>query len=193
MPRRKYRTLVLHLHASLAQTHERQQAQDGAARGRKGATLLQAPARKLRVLRQTVHLRLIYEEVEGVEAAERASRIVAVQPRALLALGLELHEALVRPLAQFGDRPELDRIRWTRLGAGRLEPDLHPVVAQRAFLRRSLARVHVDHAEGAGGDAGAAAVAHVRLDDDRVELGANNRARGADLQAPRLDAVLATI
>src|SRR5260370_18716416 len=120
-------------------------------------------------------------------------RVGGGQPRALLALGPELHEARVRPLAQFGDRPELDRIRWTRLGAGRLEPDLHPVVAQRAFLRRSRGRVHVDHAEGAGGDAGAAAVAHVRLDDDRVELGANNRARGADLQAPRLDAVLANI
>ena len=44
-------------------------------------------------------------------------------------------------------------------------------------------RVDVDDAERAGGDAVAAAVAGVRLDQDRVELGPDDRPGRADLQA----------
>src|SRR5213592_2864804 len=98
------------VHTPLAQPDERQQAQHRATRRRERATLLQVPAGKLRVFRQTVDLRLIHEEVERVEAAERAIRIVAVQAGALLTLTLELHHTLLRAGAQLGDRPELDRV-----------------------------------------------------------------------------------
>src|SRR6266487_4798947 len=125
-PSRTCRTLVLTpsrsgpdlIHAPLAQTDERQQAEHCAAGRREAATALQVPAGKLRVFRQTVDLRLIHEEIERIETTERAFRVVAVQPGALLALGFELHQTLVRPLAQLGDRPELDRIGGARLGAG---------------------------------------------------------------------------
>src|SRR6266550_1098872 len=164
-----------------------------AAGRREGATALQVPAGKLRVFRQTVDLRLIHEEIERIETTERAFRVVAVQPGALLTLGLELHEALVRALTQLGYRPELDRIGGAGFGAGRLQPHLHPVVAKRAFLRRSRGRVHVDHAERASGNAGAAAVAHIRLDHHGVELGANDRAGGTDFETTGLHAMFAHV
>ena len=49
------------------------------------------------------------------------------------------------------------------------------------------------HAERAGGHAVAAAVADVLLDDDRAELGAEERAGRADVEAGRVRAVLADV
>ena len=46
---------------------------------------------------------------------------------------------------------------------------------------------------GTGRDAGAAAIAGVRLDDDGVEFGADDGAGGTDLEARRGDAVLADV
>src|SRR6266852_4162961 len=181
------------IHAALAQTDERDQAEHGAGRGREHAAGFQVAAGEFRIPRQTVDLRLVHEEVEGVEATKRAIRIVAVQPGALLALGLKLVNTLLRAGAQFGDRPELDRISGAGFRAGRLQPHLHAVVAQRAFLRRPRGRVHVDHAEGAGGDAGAATVAHIRLDHDGVEFGPDDGAGGANLETARLHAMLAHV
>src|SRR5206468_8649621 len=60
-------------------------------------------------------------------------------------------------------------------------------------LRRARHVVDVDDAERAGGDAGAASVAHVRLDHDRVELRADDGARRAHFDAAGLDAMLAHI
>src|SRR6267143_3662951 len=98
------------IHAALAQTDERDQAEHGAGRGRERAAGFQVPAGEFRIPRQTVYLRLVDEEVEGVEATKRATRIVAVQAGALLALGFELLNALLRAGAQLGDRPERNRI-----------------------------------------------------------------------------------
>src|SRR5207248_2031021 len=91
------------------------------------------------------------------------------------------------------DRPELDRVGGARLRACGLEADLEPVVAQGALLRRARHRVDVDDPERAGGDAGATAVADVRLDHHGVELGADDGAGRTHFQAPRLDAVLAHV
>src|SRR5262249_39662537 len=88
---------------------------------------------------------------------------------------------------------ELDGVGGTRLGARGLESGAHAVVAERALLGRARDRVDPDHAERAGADAVAAPVADVRLDDHRVELGADDRAGRADLPAAGLHAVLADV
>ena len=76
-----------------------------------------------------------------------------------------------------------------RRGRGRSEP----VVAEGALLGDVLGGADLDHAERAGGDAVAAAVAGGLLDVDRVELGPHDRAGRADLEAPGVDAVLADV
>src|SRR5581483_5331719 len=106
---------------------------------------------------------------------------------------VELPHPRLRPLPELADRAELDRIGRAGLGAGRLQPRLQPVVAEGALLRRVRGGVDVDHPEGTRGDAHAAAVADVRLDHHRVELGPDDRAGRADLEAAGLDAVLAHV
>src|SRR5205807_10315490 len=78
-------------------------------------------------------------------------------------------------------------------GAGGLEPHLHPVVAERALLGRARHRVDADHSERAGGDTVAAAIARVRLDHDRVELGSDDGAGRTHLEAAGPDAMLADV
>ena len=90
-------------------------------------------------------------------------------------------------------RAELDRVGRTGFGAGGLQPTLQAVVAEGALHRRARDRVDLDHAEGAGRDAVAAAVADVGLDDDGVVLGADDGPGGTDLQAAGVDAVLADV
>src|SRR5439155_11712768 len=95
----------------------------------------------------------------------------------------------------------------------RLVPALEPVVAERALpdapvlllaqleaedLRWRVARLPgdvplVEHAEGARRHAVAAAVADVLLNDDGVELGAEERAGRADIEAGGVGAVLADV
>src|SRR5712691_1816856 len=183
---------ALLIHAPLPQADERQQAQHSAARHREPGALGKVAGRQLGPARQPVHLRLVHEEIERVEAAERSTGVGAVQ-LGLGALRLELVDPLLGPRAQLGDRAELDRVGRARLRAGGLEPHLEPIVAQGALLCRARHRIDVDDAERAGGDTGATAVADVGLDHHRVELRADDGAGGTHLQAPRLDAVLAHI
>src|SRR5438874_4199231 len=183
---------ALLVHAPLPQADERQHAQDGGARHREGGALGEVPRRQLWVPRQPVYLGFVDEEVERIEPAERPFRVGAVE-LGLHALRLELVDALVCARAQLGDRPELDRVRGARLRARGLEADLEPVVAERALLGRARYRIDVDHAERTRGDAGPTSVADVGLDHDGVELGADDRAGRAHLQASRLDAVLAHV
>ena len=75
------------------------------------------------------------------------------------------------PLAQFVDRAELDRLGRTGLGAGRDEAIPLAVVAERTLVRMAIDAAAGDDTEGAGGHAGRAAVADVRLDEDVLELG----------------------
>src|SRR6266550_535960 len=183
---------TLLVHAPLPQADERQHAQHGGARHRERGALGEVPRRQLRVPRQAVHLGFVDEEVERIEPAERPFRVGAVE-LGLHALRLELVDALVCARAQLGDRPELDRVRGARLRARGLEADLEPVVAERALLGGARYRIDVDHAERTRRDAGPASVADVGLNHHRVELGADDRAGRAHLQASCLDAVLAHV
>ena len=106
---------------------------------------------------------------------------------------MERLHPLLRPPAQLVEVPVLDRVGGAGLGAGRLQPVLQPVVAERTLMRPAVGRAERRHAEGAGGQAVAAAVADVLLDVDRVELGADDRAGRAGLQAAGVDAVLADV
>src|SRR3569623_1022012 len=149
--------------------------------------------RHLRLARQPVYFRLVDEQEEGVEAAEWAVWIGAIEMRARLALLAELHDSRGRALAQHRNRAELNRVRGTCLGARRLQSDTDAIVAERAFLRRVGHVIDVDHAERARTNAVAAAVARIGLDDDSVELRADDRARGTHLETRRLHAMLAHI
>src|SRR5581483_6349415 len=112
---------------------------------------------------------------------------------------------------QLVDLAELDRVRRARLRAGRLVAALQAVVAERALphapvlllpeQRQRERRVSgaawkialVDHAERTRGNAVAAAVADVFLHDDGAELGAEERARRARVEAAGVRAVLADV
>src|SRR5262249_43452964 len=95
--------------------------------------LRQVLRRHHRVRGQAVHLRLVEQEEERAEAPDAVVRIVAVQPRTVPALRLELREPLVGALAQLVELAELDRLGWTGLRARRLVPAFEPVVAERAL------------------------------------------------------------
>src|ERR1700731_140423 len=122
----------------------------------------------------------------------------SVQARRRFAARLQLTEALPGAHLELLDIAELDRRRRTRLGAGGGHVIFQPVVAERALVSRpylegALLGHSVDHAEGAGGHAEAAAVADVLLDIDGVEFGAHQRAGRTSLQAGRVGAVLADV
>src|SRR5208337_2808136 len=128
-----------------------------------------------------VSLRRIQQQVERIQAAEDL-RVRPVQIGLAGALAVQLPDAVQGALLELGDWPELDRPRRAGLGARRHQAVLEPVVAERAFLGDVLFGADVDHAERAGRDAVAAAVADGLLDVDRVELGAYDRPRRADLE-----------
>src|SRR2546426_7619354 len=97
------------VHAPLAQANERQHPEDRGARHRERGALLEVAGRQLGIARQPVHLGLVHEQVERVEAARGALGLRAVQLR-LHALRPQLILALLRARAQLGDGPELDRV-----------------------------------------------------------------------------------
>src|SRR3954452_12397827 len=104
-----------------------------------------------------------------------------------------LLEPRLRPLTQLGQRTELDRVRRTRLRAGRLLVVLQPVVTERALPHATVVLALVEHAERTRWNAVAAAVAHVLLHHHRSELRAEERTRRAHLEASRVRAVLAHV
>src|SRR4029077_2698585 len=58
-----------------------------------------------------------------------------IKPGVGKAARFEILDALAGPVRHIGLRTEHDRARGTRLDAGRLQADLDPVGAQRAFIR----------------------------------------------------------
>jgi hypothetical protein len=90
-------------------------------------------------------------------------------------------------------RPELDRVGRAGLRARRLQPVLQPVIAEGALRGAAVDVIAVDDAERARRDAVPAAVADVRLEDDRVELGPDQRAGRARVEAAGVRAVLAHV
>src|SRR6266852_3277799 len=180
------------IHPPLPEAHDAQERHQGGAHGRQRGAREEVPRRELGVARQTVHLGLVRNEIERVQAAEH--RLVgAIQPGARLPQHVQLLHPPLSPLLELADRPELNGLSGTRLCAGGHHTRLEPVVAQRALLRRSRCVVDVDHAERARGDAHTATVAHVRLNHDGVELGADDRAGGTHFEAGGAHAMLAHI
>ena len=99
----------------------------------------------------------------------------------------------MRAGVQVAEFTKLDGVGRARLGTGRLQPALQPIVAQRAFMRFAVQRVDVHHAERTGRHAVAATVADVLLDHHGVELGLEQRAGRAGFQARGVMAVLADV
>jgi formate dehydrogenase iron-sulfur subunit len=91
-----------------------------------------------------------------------------------------------RAFAQLVELAELDRLGGARLGAGRRLALLESVVAQGALPGPAVALAQVDHAVGTRRHAVPAAVAHVGLHEHRVELGADQRAGRARVEAARV-------
>src|SRR3954451_24540897 len=103
-------------------------------------------------------------------------------------------ESVGQALAQAGSSPSSGRVEErVHLGAGRLEPVLEAVVAERALGGAAVLLVAADHAERARRDAVAAAVADVGLHDDRVELRAEEGASRAGIETAGVGAVLADV
>src|SRR5215470_305016 len=171
------------------------QHQRAGGHGRGTPTLGQPPRRRHLLRGQPVDLRAVEEKEDRTCSPHplTAGVLGSVQPRFTHALGTQSSQPPAGLLLHLFDRAEGDRLRGTRLGAGRHKVELQPVVAERAFEGTPVAFAAVDHAEGAGRDAVATAVAHVRLDDDGAELGAEDGARRADLEAGGFRTVLADV
>src|SRR5882724_1415724 len=179
-------------HPAVAEPGQPQQGQGDRPESREQRAADQVATRQLGIPRQTVDLGLVHDQVKGVEPAEHVL-VRAVEPGTLLAEAVQLRNPGGRPLLELANRAELDRLGGTRLGAGRHHADLQPVVTQGALLGGPRDRVYIDHPKRTGGDAVATAVAGVGLDDDRVELGPDDCAGGADLEATRVRAVFAHV
>src|SRR5207249_3839495 len=90
----------------------------------------------------------------------------AVEAGARHAAVLQRSEAPGGPVPQLGQWAELDRVRRAGLGAGRFLAHLEPVVAQGALPDPPVVRALVDHPEGAGRHAVAAADADRRVGEE---------------------------
>src|SRR5262249_43212682 len=119
--------------------------------------------------------------------------IDAVEPSIGHAVGLQPVQPGPRLLLHLHDRTEADRLSRTGLRTRRHQVGLQPVVAEGALECTAVTFAAIDHAEGAGGDTVPATVADVRLDDDGAELGSEDGASRADLEAGSLCAVLADV
>src|ERR1700761_4041496 len=96
-------------------------------------------------------------------------------------------------LAKLVDRPEVDGLGWTCLGAGRLQTVALAVIAERAFVRMSADLAASDDAERAGRYAARATVTDVSLDINILKLILNNGAGRASLVARGRQAMLAVV
>src|SRR5215467_7376089 len=205
-PRKKYQTMyhshcgavtkcsiiALLLAAALA---EREDGADDTQHGRDQRPEVAArvvPARQHRTLGrgQPVDFRLVGQEEQRVQPAVL---LVAVEARIRHPLPAQLVQSRTGDVLHRAQIAELDRLRRARLGAGRHQVGLQPVVAERALPGQAARLVEADDVIRAGRDAVAAAVADARLDIDGVELGPDDRVRGAHFHAARLRAVLADV
>src|SRR5262245_45569975 len=202
-PRKKYHTIkrchsgdlstVASLVAPLAEGHDRADTDDEGRPHRHQRVGKDVALGQERLLRQGVGRRLVEQEEERVEPAERPLRVGAVELRVLVAHLLELRDPLFRLGHQLVPEPELDRLGGARLGAGGAEAGVDPVVAERAIVRPAGVVVEGDDAERAGADAVPAAVADVLVDGDRAELRAVDGSGRARVEAAGLRAVLANV
>ena len=118
---------------------------------------------------------------------------MAVQPGFRHTTRMQLLDTQRRPLPQLVQRAELDRVRRARFRTRRLQAVVQPVVAHRALPRPAVTLAPFDHPVRAARHAIAAPIANVLLHNDCAELGAEQRARRAHVQTPRVRAVLAHV
>src|SRR3984893_15167816 len=189
---RSWPRLPVLLRAAIAEIEDAGEADDDRSQDRRDRRGNQIARRHLRIGRQSVDFRLVHQQVERVQPAEHLL-VGAVEIRPALARPVQLLHPRFRSLSKLAYGAELDRLGRAGFRAGGLHPALQPVVTERALLRSIGYRVDVDHAERTGRNAVAASIASVRLNDDGVELGSDDRARRADFQAGGVDTVLADV
>src|SRR5580704_19154425 len=152
----------------------------------------QIARRHFRVGWQSVDFRFVNQQIERVESPEDLL-VGAVEIGPALAGPVQLLDSCLRSLPKLAYGSKLDRLGRASLRAGGLHATLQPVITERALLRRVRDRVDVDDTKRTGRDAVPAAIAGVRLNDDGVELGPDDRPGRADVKACGVDAVLAHI
>src|SRR3989475_6219486 len=192
MALRSWPCLPVLLRASIAETEDAGDPDDDRSQDRIYRRGNQVARRHLRIGRQSVDFRLVHQQIERVQPTEHLL-VGAVEIRPVLPRPVQLLHARLRSLSKLADGPKLNRLGRAGFRAGGLHPALQPVVTERALLRSVGYRVDVDHAERTGRNAVAASIASVRLNDDGVELGSDDRARRADFQAGGVDTVLADV
>ncbi len=146
-----------------------------------------------RLFRKVVGRRRVEEQEEGVEPAEGAVAVGAIELGAGVAHLLQFRHALLRLGHQLVAEPELDGLGGAGLGAGGPEPVVDAVIAEGALVGPPGVVVVGHHAERARADAVPAAVADVLVDIDGTVLGPVDGAGGTGVEAARLGAVLADI
>src|SRR5262245_35789628 len=205
-PRKKYQTMY-HSHCGGAakcwtmallapapvaeREHRADHAEDGGdEHGEISPGIVAARQHRVLRLRHAVHLGLVGQEEQRVEPPVL---LVAVEASFRESLAPHLVQPERGDVAHLIEVPELDRLGRANLGAGRRQVRLEPVVAERALAREPGRLVETDDVIGAGRDAVPTAVAHLGLDVDRVELGADDGVGRAHLHAARERAVLAEV
>src|SRR5882762_8303052 len=192
MALRSWPRLPVFLRASIAEIEDAGEGDDDRSQDRIHRRGNQVARRHLRIGRQSVDFRLVYQQIERVQPAEHLL-VGAVEIRPVFPCPVQLLYPRLRSFSKLADGTKLNRLGRAGFRAGGLHPALQPVVTERALLRSVGYRVDVDHAERTGRNAVTASIAGVRLDDDGVELGSDDRARRADFKAGGVDAVLADV
>ena len=165
------------------QRQQRRRAQQRARRHRHQIGRQNLRLRHMWRLRQVIDLWLIHQQEEGVEVADACrARPRRRDRRRSRHAHAARRPAPARAVCSSLDLAELDALRRTGLGAGGRQAVLLPVVAERTLPGAPVGVVQLDHAEGAGDLAVAAAVADVGLDVDIAELVADDRAGRAGIR-----------
>src|SRR4026208_317052 len=146
-----------------------------------------------RLFGEVVGGRRVQEQEEGIEPAERAVAVGAVELGARVPHFLALREALLGLGHQLVAESELDGLGGARLGAGGPQPVVDAVIAEGALVGPAGVVVVGHHPERARADAVPAPFADILIDVDGAELGPVDGAGGAGVEAAGLGAVLADI
>src|ERR1700742_2863452 len=98
------------------------------------------------------------------------TRGVAIKIRLWDAALVKFFNTFACLFAKLLDRPEVNGLGWTCLGAGRLQTVALAVIAERAFVRMTAHVAASDDAERAGGYAARATVADISININVLEL-----------------------
>ena len=106
---------------------------------------------------------------------------------------MQLLHSLARYLMQFRDGTKLNRFRWTRFSASRLEAILLSVITERALMCAAIRLVTIKHSKGTRRHAVTAAITDVLLHVNISKFVVDDRSGRARFLTRRLHAVLAHI